>query len=67
MLLPSYHFGVRAVSSEVLSSDLRAFAALAPLVPRRYRIVSAEHIARTLLASTLAATSGTHVIESEAI
>jgi uncharacterized protein YbjT (DUF2867 family) len=41
--------------------------AVRPLVPRRYRVVSATRIARTLLESALAAIPGRKVIESEAI
>ncbi len=38
-----------------------------PLIPRRYRPVSAEAIARRLLQSALDAAPGEHIIESEAI
>jgi uncharacterized protein YbjT (DUF2867 family) len=41
--------------------------ALSLVVPRRYRPVSAERVARTLLAAALGADPGQHVIESEAI
>jgi hypothetical protein len=40
---------------------------LAPLIPRRYRPVSAEAIADTLLRYALDATPGERIIESEAI
>ncbi|MCF8179015.1 MAG: NAD(P)H-binding protein [Sulfuritalea sp.] len=40
---------------------------LRPLIPRRYRPVSAAAIARALLRSALDAVPGDHVIESEAI
>lgn len=43
------------------------FAILGPLVPRRYRTVSAERIAQVLVDSALAAQPGVRVIESEDI
>jgi uncharacterized protein YbjT (DUF2867 family) len=41
--------------------------ALAPVVPRRYRVVPAEAVARTLLEAALSPRPGVHVIENEAI
>jgi len=41
--------------------------ALSVVVPRRYRVVDAERVAKTLLTSALEARPGTHVIESEHI
>ncbi len=41
--------------------------ALAPILPRRYRVVPAERIADCLFDSALAASPGVHVIESDAI
>lgn len=41
--------------------------ALSFLLPRRYRVVSAERVAKTLLAAALEAPPGHHVIPSEAI
>lgn len=41
--------------------------ALSFVVPKRYRAVEAERVARELLAGALAARPGTHVVESEAI
>jgi uncharacterized protein YbjT (DUF2867 family) len=38
-----------------------------PLLPRRYRVVSHEWIARTLLEAAVTAPPGEHLIESEAI
>ncbi|MBE0619841.1 MAG: NAD-dependent dehydratase [Burkholderiales bacterium] len=40
---------------------------LRPLLPRRYRAVSTEAVARTLLAATRAQAPGIHVVESEQI
>lgn len=39
--------------------------ALRPLIPRRYRSVTAKRIAQALLAAVLTAPAGEHVIESE--
>jgi uncharacterized protein YbjT (DUF2867 family) len=46
---------------------LKLFAALAPLLPRRYRIAPAERIAARLLASVISAQPGVRIVESEAI
>ena len=51
--------------AEHLSNGLTR--ALSLLVPRRYRPVAAERVARTLLAAALGAAPGAHVVESEAI
>jgi len=64
---PSFIGGERAERRTFEALGLRLFAAIAPLLPRRYRIVAAGDIARTLLEATLAARPGTHFIESEAI
>ncbi len=44
-----------------------ALRALAPAVPKRWRVVPAERIARCLLDAALAAAPGERVVESEAI
>ncbi|MCX6955708.1 MAG: NAD-dependent dehydratase [Verrucomicrobia bacterium] len=64
---PSFIGGDRAERRPLEALGLRLFAALTPLLPRRYRVVSADHIARALLEAVLAARPGTHFIESEAI
>ncbi len=38
-----------------------------PLLPRRYRVVPHEHIARVLLEAAVTVTRGEHIIESDAI
>jgi hypothetical protein len=43
------------------------FAALGPVLPRRYRIVPAERIAARLLASVISAQPGVCIVESEEI
>lgn len=64
---PSIIGGERTERRPLEAFALRVFAALAPVVPRHYRIVPAERIARTLIASALAATPGHQIIGSEAI
>jgi uncharacterized protein YbjT (DUF2867 family) len=44
---------------------LRAFHALRPILPRRYRVVPADKIARALLEAAINAPPGVHIIESE--
>ena len=46
---------------------LKLFAALGPVLPRRYRIAPAERIAAKLLASVVSAQPGVRIVESEAI
>lgn len=46
---------------------LRLAEALRPVLPRRWRVVQAEAIARTLLESALTATPGVRVVMSEDI
>jgi uncharacterized protein YbjT (DUF2867 family) len=41
--------------------------AVAPLLPRRWRVVSGLEVARALLESVLSASPGVHVVESEAL
>jgi len=45
----------------------RVTAAMSFLIPRRYRVVSAERVAKSLLTAALDATPGRHLIQSEAI
>jgi uncharacterized protein YbjT (DUF2867 family) len=46
---------------------MRVLRLIEPALPRRYRVVSNELIARTLLEAAIAAAPGEHIIESEAI
>jgi uncharacterized protein YbjT (DUF2867 family) len=46
---------------------LRFAKALRPVLPARYRAVSTEAVARTLLSAALAQAPGVHVVESERI
>jgi len=64
---PSFIGGVRAERRPLEALGLAVFGGLARLMPRRYRVVPAEQIARTLLESALAAAPGVRVVESEDI
>ena len=64
---PSFIGGDRAERRPMEALGLAVFGGIAWLLPRRYRVVPAERIARTLLAGALAAKPGVHLIESEAI
>jgi uncharacterized protein YbjT (DUF2867 family) len=67
LVRPSIIGGARTERRPLETLALCVFTALPFLLPRRYRIVPAERIARALLASALAAHPGTHTVESEAI
>lgn len=49
------------------SLGLKMFAALGPMLPRRFRIVPAEQIAAILLACVIETRPGVRIVESEAI
>jgi uncharacterized protein YbjT (DUF2867 family) len=67
LVRPSFIGGVRAEHRPLEALGLAVFGGLAWLVPRRYRIVPAERIARALLEVALASTPGVRIVESEAI
>lgn len=59
--------GVREQPRPAEYLGMKLLGAIAPALPRRYRVVPAEHVAATLLHAALAPQPGLHVIESEAI
>lgn len=59
--------GVREQRRPAEYLGMKLLGAIAPVLPHRYRVVPAEHVAATLLHAALAPQSGLHVIESEAI
>ena len=67
VLRPSFIGGDRTERRPFEMLALRLFSALPFLLPRRYRVVHAERIARRLLSAGLDARPGTHTVESEAI
>ena len=64
---PSMLGGERAQSRPLERLGMKAMRALAPLLPARYRVVSAEAVATALLECALRAKRGTTVVESEEI
>jgi uncharacterized protein YbjT (DUF2867 family) len=67
LVRPSMIGGARAERRPLETLALALFGDLARLLPRRYRVVPAERIARSLLAAALAAELGVRIVESEAI
>ena len=59
--------GTRAERRLLESFALAFFGGIVRLLPRRYRVVPAERIARTLLEAAIAAEPGVRIVESEAI
>lgn len=64
---PSLIGGERAQRRALEHLSMRAMQVLAPVMPRRYRLVSAGRIARALLQSVLDAKPGCVVISSESL
>lgn len=67
LVRPSFIGGERQARRSLERIALAFFNGIGRLLPRRYRVVPAERIARTLLEAAIAAAPGTHVVESEAI
>jgi uncharacterized protein YbjT (DUF2867 family) len=64
---PSVIVGARQESRPMERISIALMQAARPLIPRRYRVVPATGIARTLLESALAGIPGRKIIESEEI
>jgi uncharacterized protein YbjT (DUF2867 family) len=67
LVRPSLIGGKRDESRPAERLAMFLMTAFRPIIPRRYRMVPAENIARTLLEAALSAIPGRHVIESEGI
>jgi uncharacterized protein YbjT (DUF2867 family) len=67
LVRPSLIGGRRDESRPAERLAMLLMTAFRPLIPRRYRMVPAASIARTLLEAALAANPGRHAIESEEI
>ena len=67
ILRPSMIDTEREESRPAERLGLIAMRALAPLIPARYRAVSARRIARCMLACARSAAPGIHLVESDAI
>lgn len=65
LVRPSGILGKRQPHRAWEERTLRAFHALRPILPRRYRVVPAEKIAKVLLDAAINAAPGVHIVESE--
>ncbi len=64
---PSFIGGDRQEPRPMERIALGFFGGISQLLPRRWRVISAERIARCLIDAALIARPGVHVVESEAI
>lgn len=67
LVRPSIIGGEREQRRPLEHAGMRLLQAVAPLVPKRYRVVPAARIARSLLEAAVAARPGVQVVESERI
>lgn len=67
LVRPSLIGGEREQRRPMEHLGMRVLRALEPVVPKRYRMVSAERIARCLLDAAIAAEPGLRTVESERI
>jgi len=67
LVRPGLIGGARAESRPLEQAAVRVSGWVQPLLPRRWRVVPAERIARCLLDAALGGAPGVHVIPSEAI
>lgn len=67
LVRPALLGGRRETHRPLEKAGMRVLGALDPLLPRRYRVVPAEAVARSLLQAAVDARPGLHVIESEEI
>jgi len=65
LVRPSAILGPRKPHRAWEARTIRVFHSLRPILPRRYRAVPADRIARALLDAAIDAPSGVHIVESE--
>jgi uncharacterized protein YbjT (DUF2867 family) len=65
LVRPSGILGPRKPHRAWEARTIRAFHTLRPILPRHYRVVPADKIAKALLEAALAAPPGVHILESE--
>jgi uncharacterized protein YbjT (DUF2867 family) len=65
LVRPSGILGKRQQHRAWEERTLRAFHAIRPILPRHYRVVPADKIARALFEAAITAPPGVHIIESE--
>ena len=64
---PSFLAGYREESRPMEALGIGIFKAVAPLVPKRYRVVDGSRVAHALVEGAMAARPGTQVMESESL
>ncbi len=67
LVRPGLIDGDRQESRPAERAGILISQALAPLLPRRYRVVPAERVAHHLLEAAIAAPPGVHVLDSESL
>lgn len=67
LVRPSMIGGEREQRRPMEHLSMRLLRAVAPLIPRRYRVAEAEHIAAALIDAAVMAAPGCRVIESDAL
>ncbi len=65
LVRPSGILGPRQPHRAWEQRTIRVFHSLRPLLPRHYRVVPADKIARALLEAAITAPAGVHIVESE--
>ena len=65
LVRPSGILGPRKPHRAWEARTIKVFHSLRPLLPRHYRVVPADKIAKALLEAAITAPPGTHVVESE--
>jgi uncharacterized protein YbjT (DUF2867 family) len=65
LVRPSGILGPRKAHRAWEARTIRVFHSLRPLLPRHYRVVSADKIAKALLEAAIAAPAGVQIVESE--
>jgi uncharacterized protein YbjT (DUF2867 family) len=65
LVRPSGILGPRKPHRAWEARTIRVFHSLRPLLPRHYRVVSADKIAKALIEAAISAPAGVHIVESE--
>ena len=65
LVRPSGILGPRKAHRKWEARTIRVFHSLRPILPRRYRVVPADKIAKALIEAALTAPAGVQVVESE--
>ena len=65
LLRPSGILGPRKPHRAWEARTIRVFHSLRPILPRHYRVVPADKIAKALIEAAISAPAGVHIVESE--